>query len=220
MKLLVYSMESSGASTFCYFLAQYPGSVAVVDLWSGCVAPRLDLPHPVVVKATISSTCTLDEHKASFAPDRTIFFIRDPVAIYASLIRYRYANMFGTVEEKMATFDSLFMGGKFDLTIRYEDFVARDANVINQVKDLGWDCSADYYGLTRSIDEIREHNSRHSSWLRENFPQCWGFGNFKGESVNTGFCEAGYSVDIIAKVASVAPGTTRFYRPEVVRNSE
>jgi hypothetical protein len=85
MKLLIYAMESSGASTFCYFLGQRPGSVAVIDVWSECLTPPLDIDVPVVAKATTTMTHRAVDHTASFRPDKTILFIRDPVAVYASL---------------------------------------------------------------------------------------------------------------------------------------
>ena len=34
MRLLLYGLQSSGASLFAYFLAQVPDSVAVIDLWA------------------------------------------------------------------------------------------------------------------------------------------------------------------------------------------
>ena len=39
MRILVYGMQSSGASLFTYFLAQRPDTIAVIDLWDGVVAP-------------------------------------------------------------------------------------------------------------------------------------------------------------------------------------
>ena len=40
LRVLVMGMQSSGASTFLFLLAQIPGAVAVVDLWVGRPAPR------------------------------------------------------------------------------------------------------------------------------------------------------------------------------------
>src|SRR4051812_33338794 len=126
MKLLIYSMESTGASTFCYFLGQRPNSVAIIDVWSACLTPRLDLTTPVVAKATVTAVYGATDHITNFDPDRTILFIRDPVAVYASLIKYHYANEYGSAAEKLSRFDDEYRNVKFDLTLRYEDFVSRD----------------------------------------------------------------------------------------------
>ena len=210
-RLLIYAMESSGASTFCYFLAQRPGSVAIVDLWSGCVAPPLELPHPVVIKATTNMAFRAEDHVASFTPDRTILFIRDPVAVYSSLIKYRHGGLFGTVEEKMARFDNDFANGKFDIVLRYEDFVTRDPRIIEEVNNLGWECNGEYYNLSRNSDAIKEFNLSASEWMRDNYPQCWGFGNFKGPTVSADFTKPEHPAAVIEKVIRLSPHLSRYY---------
>jgi hypothetical protein len=61
VRILVMGMQSSGASTFLFLLAQIPGSVAVVDLWVGRPAPTPEMlglsdeVTAVLLKATIST---------------------------------------------------------------------------------------------------------------------------------------------------------------------
>jgi hypothetical protein len=41
MRLLIYGMQSSGASLFAFLLSQEPETLAVVDCWGG-IAPAFD----------------------------------------------------------------------------------------------------------------------------------------------------------------------------------
>ena len=211
MKLLIYAMESSGASTFCYFLGQRPGSVAVIDVWSPCVTPPLEIDVPVVAKATTTMTYRAGDHIASFRPDKTILFIRDPVAVYASLSEKSYASTFGSIEEKLSRFDSDYAEMDVDLVLRYEDFVARAANVIKSINQLGWPCSDGYYGLSRSLANIYEFNCDQSSWLKQHYNECWGFGNIKGGAISSAFTERTYPDELVEKVIRLSPTLSRYY---------
>lgn len=212
MRLLIYAMASSGASTFCYFLAQRPGCVAAVDVWSRCVTPPFDdIDEPVVAKATVTMTYSGFDHIASFKPDRTVLFIRDPVAVYASLSKYRYADMFGSIDEKISRFDEEYATLPADVVIRYEDFVARDQRVIESINQLGWPCSDRYYELARSTEEIYNFNSRVSPWLKRHYRDGWGFGNITSGPITTAFAEQRYSMELIEKVVALSPRLSRRY---------
>jgi len=213
MRLFVYGMESSGASTFCLFLGQRPGTVAVVDLWSHCLAPPLVVDAAIVLKATVTTTYRVEDHVRSFRPDASILFLRDPVAVYCSLIKYDYANYEGSVEQKLIRFDQEYSPAKFDLVIRYEDFVRREPAVIRAIAGLGWFCNNSYYSLPRSIDEIRETNFQKSAWLRDEYNKNWSFGNFKGASISSDFLRSGHQPEIVSKVASLSPRLTELYLP-------
>ena len=210
-RLLIYAMESSGASTFCLMLGQAPDSVPVVDLWSHCIAPPLRLDKPTVVKATATALYQVGHHIASFRPDRTILFLRDPVAVYCSLTKYHYANQFGTVEEKLARFDAEFGSTAFDLVLRYEDFLARDPALLVALHGIGWPSTVEHYRLDRSIDQIREHNFSQSDWLREEYERGWGFGNFKGGEIRQELDRTEYPAEAVDAVRRLAPRMTRFY---------
>jgi hypothetical protein len=214
-KLMVFASESSGASTFCHFLAQRPGCLAVIDVWSHVIMPAIDTPLPIVAKATATAVYTAKDHIESFGPDRTILFIRDPVAVYSSLINYPYANDMGRVEDKMAKFDEQFAAGGFDLVLRYEDFVGRNPQLIDTIARLGWPCSPQYYNLSRTFDDILRANSDASAWLRDNYNTKWGFGNIKSGGISTKFSERAYNEDVVQKILQVSPHLSRFYRPQV-----
>jgi hypothetical protein len=212
MKLLVYSMESSGASTFAFFLAQRPQSVAVIDLWSECVAPPLDIDFPVIVKATVNLQVSYSDLISSFRPDRRILFVRDPVATYCSLIKYVYANMFGTAEEKLARFDEIYAAQGFDLVVYYEDFVAFDPRIPAALTALGWPATPEYYAPARSLAEILDFNFEASSWLKDHFRGGWGPGNLRGDAIVDRFAKQEYDRESIQKVAAIAPRLSRHYR--------
>jgi hypothetical protein len=211
MRLFIYGMESSGASTFCLFLGQREGAVAVVDLWSHCLAPPLAVDVPIVLKATVTTTYRAEDHVRSFRPDASILFLRDPVAVYRSLTKYEYANYEGSVEDKLVRFDEEYSPARFDLVIRYEDFVRREPSVIRAIDELGWICTNSYYDLPRSIDDIRQTNFHKSAWLHDEYNKHWAFGNFKGASISSDFLRAEHPPEIVSKVAALSPRLTKLY---------
>jgi hypothetical protein len=211
MKLLIYAMESSGASTFCYFLGQRPGSVAVIDVWSECLTPPLEIDVPVVAKATTTMTYRAVDHTASFRPDKTILFIRDPVAVYASLSEKPYANTSGSIEEKITRFDNDYAKMDVDLVLRYEDFVVRGDNVVKSINQLKWPCTDGYYDLPRSLTNIYEFNCSQSSWLKQHYNECWGFGNIKEGAISSAFTERSYPDELVEKISRLSPTLSRYY---------
>ena len=211
VRLLIYAMESSGASTFCYFLGQRPNSIAIIDVWSRNVTPLIESAHPVVAKATVTMTWSVAEHVASFRPDKTILFIRDPVATYASLIGYPHAHTFGRAEEKLARFDHDLVQGSWDAVIRYEDFVARDPAVVDAVNALGWVCDAGYWQTPRSLDEIGAFNAAASPWCASHFRNGWGFGNIKQGPISGSRAARPERPELADLVARLAPNLAAAY---------
>ena len=212
MRLLIYAMQSSGASSFCYVLGQRPDSVAVVDVWSRGVTPFIETPHPVVAKATVNMILSIDDHVASFRPDRTILFVRDPVATYASLAKYDYANRFGTIDEKMARCDAEFaQSARYDAVLRYEDFVSRDLGVLAKLAELGWPCEASWYDGPRDLRAIHAFNCAASPWLARHWNDGWGFGNIRPGPIRTGLARRPGRPDIAAHVAELSPALSAHY---------
>ena len=212
VRLLIYAMESSGASTFCYFLGQRPGSIAIIDVWSRNLAPPIDSAHPVVAKSTVTMSWSAAEHVASFSAERTILFIRDPVATYASLIGYPHAHRFGRAEDKLARFDRELAEGSWDSVIRYEDFVARNPAVVDAVNALGWTCDAGYWDTPRSLEEIGAFNAAASPWCASHFRNGWGFGNIKQGPISAGGTARPERPELTDLVARLAPNLFAAYR--------
>src|SRR5690349_15288916 len=103
MRILVYGMQSSGASLFTYFLAQRPDTIAVIDLWDGVVAPDFqDVQKDVIVKCVVAPVTPLEGHLVSFKPDVKILFVRSKQSNEESLSLKSYRNDGGKMEEKFA----------------------------------------------------------------------------------------------------------------------
>jgi non-ribosomal peptide synthetase component E (peptide arylation enzyme)/glycosyltransferase involved in cell wall biosynthesis len=211
MRLLIYGMQSSGASTFCYFLGQRAGSVAIIDLLLHCLAPSLKFSAPAVVKATANSVYRPADHIVSFRPDRTVLFLRDPVAVYAGLIDKPYGNHYGSVDDKIVQFDEDFAPKNWDLVVRYEDFIAHSPELIGSISEIGWPCTPEYYDLTRSFQEIADFNAAASNWLRSGFGNTWGFGNISPGPIRRAFTRERYPQRIREKVAELSPRLTSYY---------
>jgi len=125
MRILVYGMQSSGATAFTLFMAQRPDCLALVDVLNNYAAPRMSTPLDMVVKVVATTAYPLAAHMERFRPDRVVLLLRDPHDNYQSLSNKPYRNHSGLMEEKFILFDQVFAEReRFDAVIRYEDFVA------------------------------------------------------------------------------------------------
>lgn len=212
MRLFIYAQESSGASAFCHFLGQRPHSIALIDVWSPILTPPIvDVDIPVVAKATTTTIYSAADHVASFVPDRVILFLRDPVAVYASLSAKKYANEYGSIDEKFAQFEDEVERFPRDLTLSYESFVGRAPNLIRSVNEIGWPCSQLDYQMSRSLEEIGAYGCAHSPTVKRLFNNGWGFGNIQAGPIITEFSTRTYSQELIAKVVKLSPKLARRY---------
>ena len=124
-RVLVMGMQSSGASTFLFLLAQIPGSVAVVDLWVGRPAPRpedlglSDQVTCVLLKATVSTAVDVKAYIAAFRPDAAVLFLRHPAHNLKSLSTKFYKDTAGSPGQKFIALEDAFVrrGALFQLTI-------------------------------------------------------------------------------------------------------
>lgn len=186
MRVFLFGMQSSGASLATYVLGQVPGAVVLVDLYSYEVMPPIEAPTAdhVVGKAVITTTHTLDEHLESYAPDRSILLLRDPVQNYVSLSRKEYANDDGSLEDKFRRLEEVFRErDRFDLVLRYEDVVTDPERVVAQLEGIGFPATAELFSFPRSREEITKYNLEHCDWCRERFGRGWSFGNIRGEGM-------------------------------------
>jgi|GEM_PF-766903 len=216
-RLLVYGMQSSGASLFSYFLAQKAESLGIIDLNNHRLAPALPYEFDIVLKTVVTTRWSLEDHIENFQPDKTILFIRNPCSNYYSLTNKVYANKSGTAEEKFALLDSYFEAREqFDLTIFYEDFITDFSGTITKLKEIGWESSQEHYTFPRTPQEISEFNIRHSKWCREN-PAAegpsggWGMGNIHSSSINLSLSTKPVTPDIIDKVKKLCPVLQAYY---------
>jgi hypothetical protein len=183
MRIFCYGMQSSGASLVTLFLAQTPRTVAVVDLLNAYLMPRLEIKSAehVVAKAVVTTSHSIDSHKSSFQPDRTVLILRDPLQNYVALRRKYYANESGTIDDKFAVLENVHARtDAFDVVLRYEDFVLRPHAAVEQLKSAGLPVEVGNFTFPRSREELKEFAFEQCDWCRENYESRWKFGNVQG----------------------------------------
>src|SRR5580704_13666858 len=111
MRVLLYGMQSSGASVLAFTLAQKPDSVAFVDIWNMFAVPELVTDRDTVAKVVVTTAFSLDVHRRRFRPDVTLLVLRHPVDTYESLRGKPYANESGLMDEKLAVLEDVLRAG-------------------------------------------------------------------------------------------------------------
>ena len=160
MRVLVYGMQSSGASLVTLTLAQKRECVAFVDIWNMFAAPELKTDHDIVAKVVVTTAFSLEVHRRRFRPDATILVLRHPVDTYDSLIVKSYAHEGGLIDEKFAVLEEVFRSGTaFDHMIHYEDFVFSPRSLIVLCERIGWQIDCDALLFPRTRREIEETNA-------------------------------------------------------------
>ncbi len=155
MRLLVYGMQSSGATAFSLFLAQRPGCLGLVDILNNYAAPRLDHDGDVVAKVVMTTAYPLSVHQERYRPDKTLLFLRDPRDNFASLLKKAYRNHSGLIDEKFSLLDRVFeQRHSFDAVIRYEDFIRRSPGISQTMQDIGWPVDETFYAFRRTHVEL------------------------------------------------------------------
>jgi hypothetical protein len=178
MRVLLYGMQSSGASILAFTLAQNPASLAFVDIWNMFAAPELETDRDCVAKAVVTTAFSLELHRRRFRPDVTVLFLRHPVDNYESLFGKSYANEAGLIDEKFSVLEEVFRGRTgFDHIVHYEDFVLSPRSVITLFDRLGWHLGFDALLFGRSQREIEEANAAACPGLQKRLK--YGAGNLR-----------------------------------------
>ena len=179
MRILVYGMQSSGASLVTYFLAQKPNTLAIIDLWNNYEAPCLEDVHAsdIILKCVVTTKVTLETHILNFNPDKKVLVLRHPYFNYVSLKNKPWSNESGRMEEKFKVLETVLnKRDQFDLVIMYEDFLFDRRKVLKEIQSIGYKSTKDYFKFNRSKGEILNYNLRHSEWCNEFYQSKWGFG--------------------------------------------
>jgi hypothetical protein len=162
MRLLIYGMQSSGASSLAYVLAQKSECAAFIDIWTLYAAPALaddGGDGDVVAKVVVTTAFPLSLHQERFRPDRTILFLRHPEANYLSLATKQYRHHCGFLEEKFALLDDVFMRNRgVDAIMYYEDWVFDPLGTLDSITGLGWSCDRSFLKFKRKPAEIKSFN--------------------------------------------------------------
>src|SRR5579864_1092382 len=137
MKVLLYGMQSSGASVLALLLGQKPESLAFVDVWNMYAAPELETQHDCALKVVVTAAFSLELHRQRFRPDVILLVLRHPTDNYDSLIAKTYANESGLIDEKFSRLEEVFRGGKgFDHVVHFEDFAFSPGKLIALFKSI------------------------------------------------------------------------------------
>lgn len=164
MRILIYGMQSSGASTLAFMLAQRPECCAFVDVWTMYAAPELPAgaPPDAIAKVVVTTAFPLALHQDRFKPDLTILVLRHPAVNYRSLAEKVYRHHCGFIEEKFALLEDVFLARKgYDLVLYYEDLIANPGAVLERISALGWPCSRSFLDFSRSQAEMVAFNETH-----------------------------------------------------------
>lgn len=170
MKILIYSLQSSGASLFTFWLAQQLKYIGIIDLYFNVLAPKINYEN-VIIKCTINELFKFEDHVESFKPDKKILFLRNPFENYLSLKEKIYCNFGGDINKKFELNDFYIKNKNdfFDCVITYEDFIAKKIKC--EFKNFG------DYNFTRSINSLVDFNNQNSLWCKNNYKKSWGLGN-------------------------------------------
>lgn len=179
MRVLVLSMQATGASSFAFFLGQREDSVVVWDNYN--LKQPLNTPNckNVILKQNLypCDPVSVSEKIEVFKPDRTILFVRDPRDIWTSLDKTS-EGIGGTIKEKLVMINELVESGRF-IILRYEDFILNRENFVQSLQllfpDLG--ITMDNYKLNRTCESLISCNA--SAGLI--FGEDYGLGNIRKE---------------------------------------
>ena len=182
MRLLIYGMQSSGASTLAFLLGQKRGSGAFVDIWTMYAAPSLDCAEDVVAKVVVTTSFPLAMHQERFQPDRTILFLRHPLVNYRSLASKSYRHHCGFMEEKFPILDEVWNDRTaYDAVLHYEDLIFDPLKTMRTVSALGWRCDPGFLKLARSHEEMVAFNEERFPSVTERLQ--YGAGQYRGGSL-------------------------------------
>jgi len=211
VRLLIYGMQSSGATAFSLFLAQRPGCLALVDVLNNYAAPHVETEHDILAKVVLTTAYPLAVHLERFQPDRTILFLRDPRDNFGSLRRKHYRNHSGLIDEKFALLDRVFAAREcFDAVIEYEDFVIRAPQVSAAVTNLGWPVEQSYYTFRRTHKELAEALWSAVPGLFDHFE--FSFGNVQSGQVSARFVDREPPEGLEARLEALCPQVLDHYR--------
>ncbi len=211
MRILIYGMQSSGATAFTLFLAQRPDCLALVDVLNNYAAPRVSTDMDMVMKVQMTTAYPLAVHMERFRPDRVVLLLRDPHDNYQSLRTKNYRNHSGLMEEKFLILDQVFAErDTFDAVIRYEDFVARDPSIPTTMARLGWPVEDSFYTYQRRHDEVIGALWQHMPDLFERLEL--NFGNVQGRAVSESYRDKPRLPEVEERLRSLCPRLLAYYR--------
>ncbi len=183
MRVLLYGMQSSGASVLAFTLAQRPKSAAFVDIWNMFAAPDIEATDRyTVAKVVVTTAFSLDAHRLRFRPDVTFLVLRHPVDTYDSLYGKSYANENGLIDEKFAIIEEVLRARSgFDQIVYYEDFAFRPRLLVDLAEGIGWKLGYDALLFKRTLEDMQRENLARFPGIDERLK--YGAGNIQSNGV-------------------------------------
>lgn len=191
MRILVYGLQSSGASLFTYFLGQLQNSFALIDVSARRKAPVASFFQNYEQKNTkIITKCTITAIPYQnivdlYKPDLRILFIKNPFQNFMSLKQKRYRRTGGTLFNKIRLLESYFNQSEqlFDCVIKYEDFLNNRELVISQLNKIGLDVNKEMYNFNKDVMEVSSEGLK-NKWKLNRIDVRVGYGNIHLDSLN------------------------------------
>lgn len=211
-RILVYALQSSGATAFMMLLGQVFGAKIFPDVWSAYPAPRHREPGHAAAKVVVTSRFSITEHKRRFSADQVILFLRNPLDNYLSLREKPYKNEWGNIREKMTILNSVLTSRfLYDMIVCYEDMIDRPGTVREQVSKLGWPLPPDAFEFPRAV----LHSSGPQHDLNEGIVVGEGGfrRNFSGRTLQ------GADARIRSRVCELAPDLVKFYEKRALEET-
>lgn len=223
MRVLVYGLQSSGASLFTFFLGQMPSSLVVVDTWIHALTPPLNDVHGetdhIIAKAVVTTKFSVEDHIQSFRPDVTILVVRHPAHNYVSLTRKSYGPLLGTVDEKLRILEHVYQNRSlFDCVVSYESFVSAPEPTFSQLQAVGVPIQSEFYTLPRSHQSIVDFNRKVSPWCNANLGRKWGLGNIRNDRISAAHAFKRVPDAVRDHTTQLCPKTTDFAEKNVASN--
>jgi hypothetical protein len=210
MRILIYGMQSSGASTLAFLLAQKPDCAAFIDIWAMYAAPSLPGTGDVVAKVVVTTAFPLALHQERFRPDCTVLFLRHPVANRGSLSTKSYRHHCGFMEEKFRLLDAVFESRSgFDAVLCYEDLIYDTTGMLQSVSQLGWACDSNVR-FDRNPAEIQRFNEQRYPMVMDRLE--YGSGNHHWGRLDPDFVNLPESSDADPDMREWCPAVTAHYQ--------
>lgn len=216
MHVLIYALQSSGATLLTLLLAQRPQTAAVLDAFNHKRIPQhATFPDECVIKATIpihDAKEYLDYLKVIVQPSTTYLILRNPWCNYVSLKTKVYGDH---IRRKFRQFNDLWRDRDADTkTLIYEKILIDESGFRN---DLGtWTLPANAFDLTRTLNEIIAHTQSCSGWPGNQYQCSWGTGNVHihegSVQVNSQLFRKKISMEEYKLVQDIAPDICEHYR--------
>lgn len=176
-RVLLYGLQSSGATTLAMLLAQREGASAVLDLFHGRMLPlNVTLPELCVVKATIPAV-NAESHLATLSTriqaDKVLLVVRNPWCNYSSLKNKAYGQ---DIIHKFVSLNRLWKGREqCDGVLCFEDLFFDNTRLLTELSF--WPLPSNALEFPKKVPDVVRITLANGGWPAQTFRRKWGIGN-------------------------------------------